>query len=155
KKELKAPEATYLGDPEFKPIENTSLERAANTDKDIIKAGDLYYMLFQGVWFRSQSATGPWEVTGSAPQEIYRIPPSSPPYHVTYVTAQQEGSNGDWVTFAALPGYTGTMIAWGCAVWGSGWRYPPFIRDDGSSPAYFGYQPTYGLSALYNPHASA
>ena len=30
--------------------------RATNTDKDIFKVGDLYYMCFQGVWFMSQSA---------------------------------------------------------------------------------------------------
>ncbi len=43
KKELKAPEVTYQGgNPEFKPVEKTSLERAVNTDKDILKVGDIY-----------------------------------------------------------------------------------------------------------------
>ena len=32
---------------------------AVNTDKDIIKVGDLYYMCFQGVWFVSQVADRP------------------------------------------------------------------------------------------------
>ena len=70
KKEVKAPDVTYQGAPEFQPIPQTTLSRAANTDKDIIKVGDLYYMCFQGVWFMSKSASGPWEVTGSVPKEI-------------------------------------------------------------------------------------
>lgn len=121
RKELKAPEVTYQGDPEFKPIEKTSVARAVNTDKDIIKVGDLYYMCFQGVWFMSRSAKGPWEVASSVPQVIYEIPASSPAYHVTYVTVEKDDQdNDDWVTFAALAGYTGMMVAWGCAVWGTG-----------------------------------
>ena len=44
----------------------------------MFKVGDLYYMCFQGVWFMSSAATGPWEVTGDVPQQIYEIPVSSP-----------------------------------------------------------------------------
>src|SRR5262249_45054164 len=69
RKELKAPEVTYQGEPEFKLIENTTLERAVNTDKDIIKVGADYYMCYEGVWFMSHSAKGPWEVTSSVPKE--------------------------------------------------------------------------------------
>ena len=58
----------------FEPIEKTKVSRAVNTDKDIIKLGDLYYMCFQGVWFMGRSPTGPWEVTGTVPKEIYEIP---------------------------------------------------------------------------------
>ena len=50
------------------------VEQAVNTDKDIVKFGDLYYMCFQGVWFMSRAATGPWEVASTIPQEIYTIP---------------------------------------------------------------------------------
>ena len=78
KKEVKAPEVAYQGDPKFEPIDTTTVARAVNTDKDIIKVGDLYYMCFQGVWFMGRSPNGPWEVTGSVPEEIYEIPVSSP-----------------------------------------------------------------------------
>lgn len=152
KKLLKAPEVIYRGEPEFKPIESTSLAHAVNTDKDIIKVADLYYMCFQGVWFMSRSAKGPWEVAASVPQEIYQIPASSPAYHVTYVTVEKDDDdNDDWVTFAAFAGYTGMMIAWGCAVWGTGWYYSPYIWYGGFYPAYFWYPPTYGFAAWYNP----
>ena len=59
KKEVKAPEVAYQGDPKFEPIEKTKVEHAVNTDKQVIKFGDLYYLCFQGVWFMSKSATGP------------------------------------------------------------------------------------------------
>ena len=59
----------YQGTPQFKPIEGTkTVEQAVNTDKDIVKYGDLYYMCFQGVWFMSKAATGPWEVASTIPQ---------------------------------------------------------------------------------------
>ena len=41
KKEIKAPEVAYQGDPKFEPIEKTKVEQAVNTDKQIIKFGDL------------------------------------------------------------------------------------------------------------------
>ena len=151
KKDTKAPDVVYQGDPQFQPIEKTSLSRAVNTDKDIIKVGDLYYMCFQGVWFMGRSPTGPWEVTGSVPQQIYEIPVSSPAYNVTYVTVVEDESDTDWVTFAAVAGYTGMMIAWGCAMWGTGWYYPPYVRYGGFYPAYYPFYPTYGYGAWYNP----
>src|SRR5262249_29870829 len=43
----------YDGDPQFKPIEKTSLQYATNTQEKVIKDGDLYYLCFQGVWFMS------------------------------------------------------------------------------------------------------
>ena len=149
KKEVKAPDVTYQGAPEFQPIPQTTLSRAANTDKDIIKVGDLYYMCFQGVWFMSKSASGPWEVTGSVPKEIYEIPVSSPSHNVTYVTVEDD--DDDWVVFASAAVYTGVMVGWGCAVWGTGYYYPPYVGYGGFYPAYFPYYPTYGYSAWYNP----
>ncbi len=70
RKELQAPEVAYQGDPKFVPIEKTKVEQAVNTDKQVIKFGDLYYLCFQGVWFMSKSASGPWEVATSIPKEI-------------------------------------------------------------------------------------
>ncbi len=155
KKELKAPDVAFQGDPTFKPIEKTTVQRAVNTDKDVFKVGDSYYMCYQGVWFVSKSASGPWEVASSVPQQIYEIPVSSPANHVTYVTIEDDNDNDEWVTFAAAAGYTGVMIGWGCAVWGSGWYYPPYYGYGGYYPYYYPYFPTYGYSAWYNPYTGA
>jgi hypothetical protein len=148
-KSLKAPEVAYDGDPKFEPIEKTSVSRAVNTDKDIIKVGDMYYMCFQGVWFMGKSPTGPWEVTGSVPGQIYEIPVSSPSHSVTYVTVEDD--DDDAVVFATALAFTGVMIAWGCCVWGSGWYYPPHYGWYGGYPHYYGHYPTYGFHASYNP----
>src|SRR5262249_19214652 len=135
KKELKAPEVPYQGDPQFVPIEKTTVERAVNTDKDVFKVNGKFYMCYNGVWFVGSSATGPWEVASTVPQEIYQIPVSSPANHVTYVTV--EDNDDEWVTFAAAAGYTGMMVAWGCAVWGTGYYYPPYYGFYGGYPYYY------------------
>ena len=150
---VKAPDVAYAGDPAFQAIDTTSVARATNTDKDIFKVGDRYYMCFQGVWFTSTTASGPWEVTGSVPQEIYEIPVSSPAHHVTYVTVEDD--EDDWVVFASAAAYTGLMVAWGCAVWGTGYYYPPYIGWGGYYPAYYAHFPTYGYGARYNPWTGA
>jgi hypothetical protein len=100
------------------------------------------------VWFMSKSATGPWEVASSVPKEIYTIPASSPEHHVTYVTVVEDDDDDEWVTFAYVAAYTGLMIGWGCAVWGTGWYYPPYIYGG----IYYPYGPTYGFGAWYNPY---
>lgn len=149
RKGVKAPDVEYHGTPDFQPIEKTTVSRAVNTDKDIIKVGDLYYMCFQGVWFMSKTPTGPWEVTGEVPSSIYEIPVSSPAHNVTYVTVEEQTSSA--VVFATAAAYTGLMVAWGCAVWGTGYYYPPYVYYGGLYPAYYPFYPTYGYSAWYNP----
>ena len=110
-KTVQAPEVAYQGGaPQFQPIETTTVQRAVNTDKDIFKVGDLYYMCFQGVWFMSKAPTGPWVVTGDVPTEIYTIPVSSPSHAVTYVTVEE--SNDDAVVFATAAAFTGMMVAY-------------------------------------------
>ncbi len=152
KKDTKAPEVIYQGTPEFKVIDGAQggLQQAVNTDKDIIKLGDTYYMCFQGVWFIAKAPTGPWTVADSIPKEIYSIPASSSVNHVTYVTVVED-DNDEWVTFAYVAAYTGLMIGWGCVVWGSGWYYPPYRWGGG----YYPYPHTYGMGAWYNPYSGA
>ena len=150
KKTMQPPTVAYDGGtPKFEPIDKTTVSRAVNTDKDIIKVGDLYYMCFQGVWFMAKAPDGPWEVTSKVPKEIYEIPVSSPSYNVTYVTVEDD--DDEWVTFAAAAAYTGVMIAWGCAVWGTGYYYPPYYYGG----VYRPYYPTYGYGAYYNPWTGA
>ena len=153
KREVQAPEVVYQGEPDFQPIESTTLYRAVNTDKDIVKFGESYYMCYQGVWFQAGGPNGPWFLAENVPDEVYNIPPSSPLYHVTYVK-EQDDENGDdeWVTYASYAGYTGMMIGWGCAVWGSGWYYPPYYWGGGYYPWYGWYPRTYGFAAWYNPY---
>ena len=101
-------QVNYDGQPEFKPIESTSLSYASNTQDKVIKVGDLYYLCFQAVWFMSTSPTGPWKTADSVPKEIYTIPTSSPVYNVTYVT-QTTTPSGE-TEASSTAGYLGMFI---------------------------------------------
>lgn len=154
KKEIKAPKVTYTGDkPEFKPIEDTTLLRAVNSPNDVIQVKDEYYLCYEGIWFFAKDPNGPWVVAEKIPAEIYKIPPSSPSYNVTYVTVQEDTDNTDeWVTVAVAAGYFGTMIAADCVFWGTGYYYPPYVWYGGYYPAYYPYYRSYGAAAWYNPY---
>jgi hypothetical protein len=146
---------TYSGEPEFKPIENTSLQYAVNTEEKVIKSGDAYYACFQGIWFTSKSPNGPWETATSVPPEIYKIPPSSPVYNVTYVT-QTTTDDGD-VEASYTAGYLGAFVM-GAAVgsiitYGSGYYYPPYVGWYGGYPAYYARPVTYGYGSWYSPYS--
>ena len=145
----------YQGQPQFKPIETTQLSYAVNTDSKVIKVGDLYYLCFQGVWFMSRGANGPWETASSVPSGIYQIPSSSPVYNVTYVKVYE--STPTTVTCGYTAGYTGTFIlgmAVGAAItYGTGYRYPPYVYYPIKPipiPYYVGYPRTYGVGVHYN-----
>jgi hypothetical protein len=149
RKEIKAPEVIYQGDAQYEVIQGTNLQRAVNTDKQIIKLGDTYYLCYQGIWFTANNPNGAWTLATNVPAEIYQIPPNSPAYDVTYVTIEKDDDvDDDWVTYAAVAGYSGMMIGWGCAVWGTGWYYPPYYWYGG----YYPYFRTYGYGAWYNPY---
>jgi hypothetical protein len=153
-----AVKVSYDGEPQFKPIESTSLSYASNTQDKIIKVGDLYYLCFQAVWFMSTTPNGPWKTADSVPKEIYTIPASSPVYNVTYVT-QTTMPSGETES-SSTAGYFGMFII-GMAVgatlaYGSGYYYPPyFYHGHYPYPIYRPYPITYGVGAFYNPHNGA
>jgi hypothetical protein len=153
---------TYSGDPQFKPIEGTSLSYAANTPDKVIKVGDVYYLCLQGVWFLSSTPNGPWQTAPSVPQVIYTIPPSSPVYNVTYVT-QTTTSSGK-VESSYTAGYLGAFVM-GAAVGavianGTGYHYPPYVYYPPRygygypPPVYYPRPPTYA-TPYYNTTTGA
>jgi hypothetical protein len=151
-KALTAPDVKYDGDPQFKAIEGTSVSYATNTGYDVLKAGDLYYLCFQGVWFSSKTPAGPWVATTKIPAEIYSIPASSPMQHVTYVVVIDD--DPDYPTYGYTAGYMGMTVAYGCAMWGTGYYYPPYYHY-GGYPVYYGRPVAYGCGATYNPWTGA
>jgi hypothetical protein len=146
----------YDGDPQFKPIETTSLSYATNTQDKIIKVGDLYYLCFQAVWFMSTTPNGPWKVASSVPKDIYTIPPSSPVYNVTYVTQTQ--TSPTTVECDQTAGYlgmflVGTMVGLTIA-YGTGYYYRPYYYyPPYGYPIYRPYPITYGVGAFYHPYS--
>jgi hypothetical protein len=128
----------YDGAPVFKPIAGTRMEYAANSATDVIRLDGRYYAVSQGVWFASNSPSGPWVVADAIPPVIYTIPPSSPLYHVRYVYLY--GSTPDVVYVGYTPGYLGAFVSDGTVVFGTGWEYPSWVGD-----VYFGAPWTWGL----------
>ncbi len=147
---------SYSGDPQFAPIEGTSLYYATNTSDKVIKVGDVYYLCLQGVWFMSPNAQGPWTTASSIPQEIYTIPPSSPVYNVTYVTQTTSPSGTVYCSHTA--GYTGTYVVGVTVVYTTGYYYPPYMYyPPYGYPVYYPYPRPYGYygyGSFYNTNGS-
>lgn len=137
-------ELKYDGEPKFKPIEGTTMSYAINAQLPVIKTGDQYYAVDDGVWFVASSPTGPWEVATEVPEEIYTIPPSSPVYYATF--AHVYDSDEENVEVGYTPGYTGTYEHDGTVVYGTGWYYEPWYGD-----YYYGWGWTWGYGYWYVP----
>jgi hypothetical protein len=140
----------YDGDPQFKPIEQTSLQYAENSKTAVIQVDSKsYYALQAGVWFESQSPTGPWQVATRVPAVIYTIPPSSPIYYVTYVRIYDATPDSVYVGYT--PGYLGTYCCSdGVVVYGTGYYYPPWIGTYWiGPPVTFGVGFTWGYGGAF------
>lgn len=136
----------YDGQPDFVPIESTSMFYAKNTSAPVIKLSDsTYYCLEAGVWFKASSPQGPWTIVDTVPEEIYTIPPSSPVYYVTYVKVYN--STPDVVYVGYTPGYYGTVVSatTNTVVYGTGWYYAPYIGPT----VWYGWPYTYGVGASF------
>lgn len=143
-----SPDVAYADDPIFEPIEGTEMQYAVNTDAQVIKVGDLYYVVQDGVWFVGQTPTGPWVLATEVPDVVYDIPPSSPVHNVTYVRVYE--TTDSYVRYGYTTGYLFMFLAWGALVYGSGWRHSSYYYY-GRRPYYYPRPVTYGIGAYYNP----
>jgi len=70
------------GEPDFVPVQQTSLLFIKNSDNDIFMdvTGQQYYVLLSGRWYRSSSLSGKWQYTASdkLPADFAKIPEGSP-----------------------------------------------------------------------------
>ncbi len=135
---------SYDGDPQFEPVEETSIKYAVNTSFSVFLVNGLYYCCNDAVWFVGPSANGPWEVATEVPAEIYTIPPSNPHYNTTYVHVYQSTPSVVYVGY--YPGYMGCYPYRGVVVWGTGWWYRPWYRHH-----YYPRPATFGFGVRYNP----
>jgi hypothetical protein len=141
-------EAKYDGEPQFKPIETTSITYAANSQAPVLRvgAGD-YYAVENGVWFTAKAPRGPWIVATSVPDEIYKIPSWSALHYVTY--AYVYGSDGDEIYVGYTPGYYGTVVSKGVVVYGTGYPCASWVGN-----TWYGCPTPYGYGAAFG-YASA
>ena len=133
----------YSGEPNFVPIQGTSLSYANNTATPVIRVdAQTYYACDAGVWFTANSASGPWAVATSVPPAIYSIPTSCPINYVTY--AYIYGCSNNVVYDGYTPGYYGTVVSDnGTVVYGTGYTYPTVTYGT----TWYGYPVTYGYGA--------
>ncbi len=140
---------TYDGPPKFEPIEGTTMTYAVNTPYEVISAADQYYCCYDGVWFVSPAAAGPWKVTATVPAVIYTIPPTSPVYNVTYVRVYS--TTPTTVVVGYTGGYSGEYVAaTGALMFGAGMVTGALLA---SSDHWYAYNPcyySYGCAAHYS-----
>lgn len=143
RKEAKV-EVSYDGNPTFEKVEGTDVSYAINTDKTVLLIHNKYYCVDNAVWFVSNKATGPWEVSVVRPDEVDQIPPEAPVYNVKYTYIYD--STPDVVYVGYLPGYTYSYVYGGVVVYGTGYYYHPWYG------AYYYPRPvTWGYGVHYNP----
>ena len=142
---------SYSGTPQFAPVEGTALKYAVNTAQPVIMVSPTsYFVVVNGVWFTSRSATGPWVVAAEVPPVIYTIPVNSPVYYVTYVRVYSV--QPETVVVGYTPGYMGVMVApGGTVVYGTGYVYPSYV----GATWWYPYPTTYGYGASFALGAAA
>ncbi len=145
RKETKV-EVTYDGNPKFEKVEGTEMSYAVNTDKTVLLIKNKYYCVDNAVWFVSDKATGPWEVSVIRPDEVDEIPPESPVYNVKYVYIYD--STPEVVYVGYLPGYTYSYVYGGVVVYGTGYYYNPWY-----GMYYYPRPVTYGYGVHYSPYS--
>lgn len=137
-------EVSYDGNPKFEKIEGTDVSYAVNTDKTVLLIKKKYYCVDDAVWFVSDKANGPWEVSDVRPDEVDQIPPEAPVYNVKYAYIYDSSPTVVYVGY--LPGYTNCYIYNGVVVYGTGYYYQPWYGT-----YYYPRPVTWGFGVHYNP----
>lgn len=135
---------TYDGDPQFENISGTRLQYAVNASATVLKMDGLYYAVDNGVWYSSNSAGGPWQVSTTRPDEVDRIPANYPVYNSKYVYVYD--ATPDYVYTGYTPGYLNTYVYGSTLVYGTGYYYRPWYRH-----RYFARPYTWGFGMNYTP----
>ena len=136
---------TYDGDPQFQPIEGTSLQLAENSNVTVMIDGSgRYFALDNGIWFIGDSPNGPWSVANERPKDVDRIPPNNAAYNCRYVNIYE--TTPDYVYVGYTPGYMGCYIYGPTIVYGTGFYYRPWYRR-----YYYPRPVTWGFGFCYNP----
>jgi hypothetical protein len=134
----------YDGDPKLEGIKSTKMQYAVNTATPVIQVNENFYACDEAVWFMAGSATGPWRVAISVPDEIYTIPPESPIYYVIFVRIYNATPEVVYVGYT--PGYTNTYVYYNTIVYGTGYWYPGWYGG-----WYYPRPATWGFHVRWNP----
>ena len=138
-------DVNYNGDPQFAPLQGTDMQYATNTSSSVILDHGVYYSVDNGVWFQAPSPSGPWTVATERPEEVDRIPPSSPLYNTKYVYVYDV--TPQYVYMGYTPGYLNNYIYGPTVVYGTGFYYDPWFNG-----YYYARPYTWGFGVGYNPY---
>lgn len=138
-------EVNFDGDPKFKQVSGTEVSYAENSDKQVLKIGQKFYAVDNGIWFVSDYPQGPYEVSDHRPEEVDQLPPDVPVYNTKYVYVYDATPEVVYVGY--LPGYTYSYVYGGVVVYGTGYRYPYWYGS-----VYYPRPVTYGFSVHWNPY---
>lgn len=146
-------QVAYKGQPVFQPIPSTSVQYATNTSSAVFLVNGAYYCCEGGVWYTSNSPSGPWSYCTNVPAAIYTIPASHPTHNVTYVTVQE--STPTTVVYSQTAGYSGEYVATnGVLMFGAGMLAGALLHDafDDDWDDYYHYHGpySYGWGARYH-----
>ncbi|MFV0521458.1 MAG: hypothetical protein ACK5MI_03350 [Mangrovibacterium sp.] len=134
----------YDGTPIYKNVDGTSMQYVENSAQTVIKDGNQYYCVDNGIWFVSNNPDGPWEVATVRPQAVDNISPSSPVYNVKYVYIYDV--TPDVVYVGYTPGYYGSYVYNHTVIYGTGYYYRPWYGH-----RYYPRPLTYGFNMAYSP----
>jgi hypothetical protein len=132
------------GRPEFIPIAGTRLYYGRNTSSVVIRAKKHFYCLDKGVWFTSQSTTGPWLAATDRPEDIENIPSDCPIYNCKYVYIYGFDNHSVFTGYTA--GYLQSYVDGNTLFYGTGYHYPAYEGN-----AVYPRPSTYGFNIQYNP----
>jgi hypothetical protein len=135
---------TYDGEPDFEPIDGTSLSMAVNSSLSVIRSGNRYFAVDNGIWYVAERPDGPWNVSTERPADIDKVPATSPVYSTKYVYIYDYTPDYVWVGYT--PGYMGSYIYGPTVVYGTGFYYRPWYRTH-----YYPRPYTWGFGMHYNP----
>ena len=131
KRDTKANEVVYNGAPEFKNVEGLNLQYALNTESDVFKDDNIYYLCDNAVWFKSSGPNGPWQVADNRPNEIEKIPAENPKFNTKYVYIYETSPTVVYVGYT--PGYYGSYVDGSTVVYGSGFHQIGLLGDKKSN----------------------
>jgi hypothetical protein len=137
-------QVTYDGNPQFQNIAGTRLQYAINTSSTVLLFAGSYYALDNGVWFISDSPTGPWVASTQRPGDLDLIPPSSFVYNCKFVDIYD--STPDYIYMGYTAGYLNSFIYGPTVVYGTGMYYHPWIGRH-----YYPRPWSWGFGMIYNP----
>lgn len=134
----------YDGQPQFQKIDGTKMEYAVNTSATVIRYKRKYFMVDNGVWFQSASASGPWAASTERPDEVDLIPANNPVYPVKYVYIYDV--TPEYIYTGYTPGYLNTFVYGPTVVYGTGFYYRPWFGS-----YYYPRPYTWGFNMHYTP----